>query len=194
MIFFWDAKSGVTKVEAAAFADQAVASLRNAFSAGWSGIDELKEPEIEPLRGGTISRRGWRRWRPRRGRKPRKRTDRAGAASLSFARSPKGDRCSSLLPTAGARLLGLQTLSSQQLTHHAVRALTLASDGDPLGLPGRRPARPRKRTRLTDRLKLTECAQRMTASERKQFSCVGNRLSVRWLKPPRTFLLIHPGE
>ena len=46
-----DAKSGVTKAEAAAFADQAVASLRDAISAGWNWPNELKEPDFEPLRG-----------------------------------------------------------------------------------------------------------------------------------------------
>jgi hypothetical protein len=46
-----DAKSGVTPAEAAAFADLAVASLRNANSAGWSWPDELKEPDFDALRG-----------------------------------------------------------------------------------------------------------------------------------------------
>jgi hypothetical protein len=46
-----DAKSGVTAAEAARFADQAVASLRDAFSAGWGWPDELKEPDFDPLRG-----------------------------------------------------------------------------------------------------------------------------------------------
>jgi tetratricopeptide (TPR) repeat protein len=46
-----DAKSGVTKAEAAAFANQAVAALRDAINAGWSGPNELKEPDFDPLRG-----------------------------------------------------------------------------------------------------------------------------------------------
>jgi tetratricopeptide (TPR) repeat protein len=46
-----DAKSGVTKAEGAAFAEQAVAALRDAISAGWNWPDELKEPDFEPLRG-----------------------------------------------------------------------------------------------------------------------------------------------
>lgn len=46
-----EAKSGVTKAEAAAFADQAVAYLRDAFSAGWGWPNELKEPDFDPLRG-----------------------------------------------------------------------------------------------------------------------------------------------
>jgi hypothetical protein len=46
-----DAKSGVTKAEAAAFADQAVAALRDAISAGWGNWAELKEPDFDPLRG-----------------------------------------------------------------------------------------------------------------------------------------------
>ena len=45
------AKSGVTTAEAAAFADQAVAALRDAINAGWNEFDELKEPDFNPLRG-----------------------------------------------------------------------------------------------------------------------------------------------
>jgi tetratricopeptide (TPR) repeat protein len=44
-------KSGVTAAEAAAFADQAVATLRDAISAGWARCKELKEPEFDSLRG-----------------------------------------------------------------------------------------------------------------------------------------------
>jgi serine/threonine-protein kinase len=46
-----DGNSGVTKAEAAAFADQSVAALRDAISAGWSWPDELKEPDFDALRG-----------------------------------------------------------------------------------------------------------------------------------------------
>jgi hypothetical protein len=46
-----DAKSGVTTAEAAAFAEPAVAALRDAFSAGWGWPDELKEPDFDALRG-----------------------------------------------------------------------------------------------------------------------------------------------
>jgi tetratricopeptide (TPR) repeat protein len=46
-----EANSGVTKDEAARFADRSIASLRDAFSAGWGWPDELKEPDFEPLRG-----------------------------------------------------------------------------------------------------------------------------------------------
>jgi tetratricopeptide (TPR) repeat protein len=46
-----DAKSGVTAAEAAAFADQAVATLRDAIGAGWARRAELKESEFDPLRG-----------------------------------------------------------------------------------------------------------------------------------------------
>jgi tetratricopeptide (TPR) repeat protein len=45
-----DAKSGVTATETAAFADQAVAALRDAIRAGWAEPDELKEPEFDLLR------------------------------------------------------------------------------------------------------------------------------------------------
>jgi tetratricopeptide (TPR) repeat protein len=45
-----DKKSGVTAAEAAAFADQAVAALRDALQAGWGQYDELKEPDFDPLR------------------------------------------------------------------------------------------------------------------------------------------------
>jgi tetratricopeptide (TPR) repeat protein len=45
-----DAKSGVTAAEAAAFADQSVAALRDAIQAGWANPDELKEPEFDLLR------------------------------------------------------------------------------------------------------------------------------------------------
>ena len=41
----------MTKDEAAAFADQAVASLRDAISAGLGWPDELKEPDFDALRG-----------------------------------------------------------------------------------------------------------------------------------------------
>jgi hypothetical protein len=33
------------------FADQAVASLRDAINAGWNQPDELKEPDFDALRG-----------------------------------------------------------------------------------------------------------------------------------------------
>jgi tetratricopeptide (TPR) repeat protein len=46
-----EAKSGVTTAEAAAFADQAVAALRDAISAGWALPGELKEPDFDALRG-----------------------------------------------------------------------------------------------------------------------------------------------
>jgi serine/threonine protein kinase/tetratricopeptide (TPR) repeat protein len=45
-----DAKSGVTTAEAPRFADQAVASLRDAINAGWHWPNELKEPDFDPLR------------------------------------------------------------------------------------------------------------------------------------------------
>jgi len=46
-----DANSGVTAAEAKAFADQAVAAMRDAVKAGWAQLDELKEPDFDPLRG-----------------------------------------------------------------------------------------------------------------------------------------------
>jgi tetratricopeptide (TPR) repeat protein/tRNA A-37 threonylcarbamoyl transferase component Bud32 len=46
-----EARSGVTPAEAAAFADQAVASLRDAINAGWNEPDELKERDFGALRG-----------------------------------------------------------------------------------------------------------------------------------------------
>jgi tetratricopeptide (TPR) repeat protein len=46
-----DARSGVTKDEAAAFADQAVAALRDTVSAGWGWTNELKEPDFDAIRG-----------------------------------------------------------------------------------------------------------------------------------------------
>src|SRR5262249_30056162 len=45
------AKSGVTAAQAAAFADQALAALRDAINAGWNWPGELKEPDFDPLRG-----------------------------------------------------------------------------------------------------------------------------------------------
>lgn len=45
-----DATSGVTAAEAATFADQAVADLRDAIQAGWAQRDELKEPDFDALR------------------------------------------------------------------------------------------------------------------------------------------------
>jgi hypothetical protein len=44
-----DAKSGVTAAEAASFFDQAVATLRDAITAGWLQSDELKEPDFDAL-------------------------------------------------------------------------------------------------------------------------------------------------
>jgi hypothetical protein len=41
----------VTKAEAAAFADQAVAALRDVIKAGWNEPNELKEPDFDALRG-----------------------------------------------------------------------------------------------------------------------------------------------
>ncbi len=46
-----DAKSGVTKDEAKAFADQSVAALTNAVKLGWAYPGELKEPEFDAVRG-----------------------------------------------------------------------------------------------------------------------------------------------
>jgi tetratricopeptide (TPR) repeat protein len=46
-----DGKSGVTSSEASAFADQAVAALRDALQAGWGRCDELKKPDFDALRG-----------------------------------------------------------------------------------------------------------------------------------------------
>ena len=46
-----EVNSGVTKKEAAAFADQAVAALRDAFSGGWGWTNELKEPDFDAIRG-----------------------------------------------------------------------------------------------------------------------------------------------
>jgi tetratricopeptide (TPR) repeat protein/tRNA A-37 threonylcarbamoyl transferase component Bud32 len=46
-----EAQSSVSKNEAKAFADQAVAALRDAINAGWSRPDELKEPDFDALRG-----------------------------------------------------------------------------------------------------------------------------------------------
>ncbi len=46
-----EAKSGVTAAEAKAFADQAVAALRDAMSAGWNRPNELQEPDFDALRG-----------------------------------------------------------------------------------------------------------------------------------------------
>jgi tetratricopeptide (TPR) repeat protein len=45
-----DARSGVTAIEAARFADQAVATLQDALQSGWAQLDELKEPDFDPLR------------------------------------------------------------------------------------------------------------------------------------------------
>ena len=46
-----DANSGVTAAEAAAFADQAVATPPDATSVGWARREELKEPDFNQLRG-----------------------------------------------------------------------------------------------------------------------------------------------
>jgi serine/threonine protein kinase len=46
-----DGKSGVTAAEATAFANQAVATLRNAIRAGWRNVAELKEPDFNAIRG-----------------------------------------------------------------------------------------------------------------------------------------------
>jgi tetratricopeptide (TPR) repeat protein len=46
-----DPKSGVTAAEAAAFADQAVATLPDAISIGWAQYEELTNPEFDALRG-----------------------------------------------------------------------------------------------------------------------------------------------
>jgi serine/threonine-protein kinase len=52
-----EAKSGVTMAETAMFADQAVASLRDAINAGWNQSDELKEPDFDAVRGRADFRR-----------------------------------------------------------------------------------------------------------------------------------------
>jgi tetratricopeptide (TPR) repeat protein len=46
-----EAKSGVTKDEAAAFADQAIAALRDAINGGWRLLDDLKERDFDAIRG-----------------------------------------------------------------------------------------------------------------------------------------------
>jgi serine/threonine protein kinase len=45
-----EAKSDVTTAEAAAFADQSVAALRDAIKAGWNRPSELEEPDFDALR------------------------------------------------------------------------------------------------------------------------------------------------
>lgn len=45
-----DPKSGVSAAEAATFADQAVATLRDAIKAGWAQFDELKQPDFDSIR------------------------------------------------------------------------------------------------------------------------------------------------
>jgi tetratricopeptide (TPR) repeat protein len=45
-----DGKSGVSAAEAAVFADQAVAPLRDALQGGYGSLAELKEPDFDPLR------------------------------------------------------------------------------------------------------------------------------------------------
>jgi hypothetical protein len=37
--------------EAANFANQTVAALADAIKAGWARVDELQEPDFDPLRG-----------------------------------------------------------------------------------------------------------------------------------------------
>jgi tetratricopeptide (TPR) repeat protein/tRNA A-37 threonylcarbamoyl transferase component Bud32 len=44
-------ESGVTAAEGAAFANQAVAALRDAINSGWAMRDDLKAPDFDPLRG-----------------------------------------------------------------------------------------------------------------------------------------------
>lgn len=46
-----DANSGVTKAEAAKFADQSVAGLAEIVKAGWALPSELKEPDFDAVRG-----------------------------------------------------------------------------------------------------------------------------------------------
>jgi tetratricopeptide (TPR) repeat protein/tRNA A-37 threonylcarbamoyl transferase component Bud32 len=46
-----EAESGVTKSEAARFADLAVAALRDAIDSGWNQAYELKEPDFDAIRG-----------------------------------------------------------------------------------------------------------------------------------------------
>ena len=46
-----DAKSGVTKEEAKAFADQSVSALAAVVKTGWALPSELKEPDFDALRG-----------------------------------------------------------------------------------------------------------------------------------------------
>jgi tetratricopeptide (TPR) repeat protein len=45
-----DKSSGVTPTEAAGFADQAVAALRDAIAAGWGMTGDLKQPDFDALR------------------------------------------------------------------------------------------------------------------------------------------------
>ena len=46
-----NATSVVTAAEAAAYADQAVAALRDAVQAGWGKVAELRESDFDGLRG-----------------------------------------------------------------------------------------------------------------------------------------------
>jgi tetratricopeptide (TPR) repeat protein len=52
-----EAKSGVTKEEARAFADQSVAALADAVRTGWALPSELREPDFDALRGRADFRR-----------------------------------------------------------------------------------------------------------------------------------------
>jgi len=45
-----DAKSGLHADEASDFADKAAAALRDAVNAGWEDLEQLKEPDFDPLR------------------------------------------------------------------------------------------------------------------------------------------------
>jgi serine/threonine protein kinase/Flp pilus assembly protein TadD len=45
-----DPTSGVTAAEAASFADQSVAALRDVISSGWAQLNELKQPDFDTLR------------------------------------------------------------------------------------------------------------------------------------------------
>jgi tetratricopeptide (TPR) repeat protein len=49
-------ESGVTPVEAAAFADRAVVTLSDFVAAGWAQLDELKDPAFDTLRDRDIFR------------------------------------------------------------------------------------------------------------------------------------------
>jgi hypothetical protein len=82
------AKSGVGPAEARAFAEQAVATVREAVAAGWDRVQELNEPDFDALREREDFRKLFEELQEKAGKRREAVQEKAGASSLG--KPPRG--------------------------------------------------------------------------------------------------------